>query len=226
VENFSFKRILFLTILVSGVAFYGAVSVFASFTLRPVDERILPNGRLKYSLSKDYRDFAVRSIGLCILASVGMGLTTAEVVRRRNQARKKSKSVARSLSQAGLTASTEMESLETLQLQPSRPTSPSLSEMERSTDAFLDSLLRDGFQGLEFSQPEQICRIKVPQRQQSLFAILLDGQYYSFTRAEREPETALHLLNQQSQKGNSSVITRTCDRYVIWTWQPQAELHL
>jgi hypothetical protein len=226
VENFSFKRILFLTFLVSSVAFYGAVSVFASFTLRPANERTLPNGRLQYSPSKDYRDSAVRSIGLCILASVGMGLTVAEVVRRRNQAHRKSKSGASSPPQIGLAAPTELESLEPLELQPFHSTSSFLPEMESSIGAFLDSPLGDEFQGLEFSQPEQICRIKVPQRQQSLFAISLDGQYYSFTRAEREPEIALQLLTQQSQKGESLVITRTCDRYVIWTWQPQAELYL
>jgi hypothetical protein len=225
-ENFFFKRILLLTIVVSGITFYGIFSVFASFTLRSINERTLPNGRLQYAPSKEYRDFAVRSIGLCIIASVGTGLTVAEVVRRQGKARKRKQSNDGFSPQASSSASkVELEQSERLSLEQSDTNSPQTFEIEDAINALSDSEISDVHPGLKLSQPEQICRIKVPQKQQSLLAILLDGQYYSFTRSEREPEVALQLLAQQSQKGNDVVITYTCDRYVIWRWQPKAEFH-
>lgn len=65
----------------------------------------------------------------------------------------------------------------------------------------------------------QTCRIKVPHLKQRLFAILFEGQYYSFSRAEETKEKVLEImaLGHELEK---TVITQTEKGFALWNLEP------
>ncbi len=223
-EHVSLRRILLPTIITSSVVFYAATSAFTSVTLRSSDGRTLQNGRLQYSLSQEYKEWAVRSVGLCILVSVGAGLTVAEVLRRRKRMPDPNQFEQGFFSKAELFAPTFP--LNPVALSSNGASAPIrlASEIENPASPLTHTHATDQALTLEFSYPQQICRIKVPYSYQSLFAISLDGQYYNFSRSEKDPAIALKVLAHHTHQEKRAVVTQTGDRYVIWTWQPQAEL--
>lgn len=72
----------------------------------------------------------------------------------------------------------------------------------------------------------QTCRIKIPHLEQRLFAILVNGEYYSFFRAEETKEKVLEIMAKFSHQLHKTVITKTEKGYVIWNWEPEASLDL
>jgi hypothetical protein len=75
---------------------------------------------------------------------------------------------------------------------------------------------------LESRHLYQTCRIKVPHLEQRLFAILFDGQYYSFFRAEETMEKVLEIMAKLGQRVQKTVVTKTEKGYVIWAFEPKA----
>lgn len=69
---------------------------------------------------------------------------------------------------------------------------------------------------LESRSLYQTCRIKVPYLERRLFAILFEGQYYSFFRTEKTKEKVLQLMTNLEDKLAQAVITETEKGYVIW----------
>lgn len=67
----------------------------------------------------------------------------------------------------------------------------------------------------------QTCRIKVPHLERRLFAILVEGQYYSFSRAEETKEHILEIMARLGDKLEKTVITKTEKGYVIWDLEPE-----
>jgi hypothetical protein len=67
----------------------------------------------------------------------------------------------------------------------------------------------------------QTCRIKVPHLERRLFAILVEGQYYSFSRAEETKEHVLEIMARLGDKLEKTVITKTEKGYVIWDLEPE-----
>jgi hypothetical protein len=74
---------------------------------------------------------------------------------------------------------------------------------------------------LESRSLYQTCRIEVPHLERRLFAILVDGQYYSFFRAEKTKEKALDIIAKLSHKTQRTVITKTEKGYLIWALEPE-----
>ncbi|NJP10951.1 MAG: hypothetical protein HC866_16945 [Leptolyngbyaceae cyanobacterium RU_5_1] len=190
----------------------------------------LPSGRLQYTPSKEYKDFAIRNVGVCILASVGAGLVVAELMRRKHSdhrvTRSKQPSRLQSISlipeiqpvalgslPAELASAVSSSTLETGDPENALMFSDAMTAADTDVAAFV----------LNGNQPQLTCRIRIPHIQQTLLAILLNGEYYSFVRAEKNREKALGFVARLSDRGDRAVITQTCDRYVIWTWQPYAE---
>lgn len=74
---------------------------------------------------------------------------------------------------------------------------------------------------LDSRQEYQTCRIKVPHLKQSLFAIVFNGEYYSFLRTEPSQEKALEIITKLSHRLEKMVITNTEKGYVIWNLEPE-----
>jgi hypothetical protein len=72
--------------------------------------------------------------------------------------------------------------------------------------------------------PYETYRIRVPHRQDTLFAILLEGEYYSLVRTHKSQEKILELATQLYQLGDRVIITSVGERYAVWVLQPEAYL--
>lgn len=69
----------------------------------------------------------------------------------------------------------------------------------------------------------QRCRIKVPHLERRLLAILFEGHYYSFFRAETTKEKVLEIIAKLSHRVQKTVITKTEKGYFIWAWEPEVK---
>lgn len=69
----------------------------------------------------------------------------------------------------------------------------------------------------------QRCRIKVPHLERRLLAILFEGQYYSFFRAETTKEKVLEIIAKLSHRVQKTVITKTEKGYFIWAWESEVK---
>jgi hypothetical protein len=76
---------------------------------------------------------------------------------------------------------------------------------------------------LESQTLYQRCRIKVPHLERRLLAILVDGQYYSFFRAETTKGKVLEIIAKLSHRVQKTVITKTEKGYFIWAWEPEVK---
>lgn len=76
----------------------------------------------------------------------------------------------------------------------------------------------------QISLPYETYRIRVPHRQDTLFAILLEGEYYSLVRTHKSQEKVLELATRLYQLGDRVVITSVGERYAVWALQPEAYL--
>lgn len=74
---------------------------------------------------------------------------------------------------------------------------------------------------LESQHLYQTCRIKVPHLKQRLLAILFDGQYYSFLRAEETREKVLEIIAKLDPRVQKTVITKTEKGYMVWVLEPK-----
>lgn len=107
----------------------------------------------------------------------------------------------------------------------------SLEQVENSTDLLTNGSksttkaaqkLNSNFTKiLESRQEYQTCRIKVPHLKQSLFAIIVNGEYYSFLRTEPSQERTLEIISKLSHKLENMVITNTEKGYAIWNLEPE-----
>lgn len=77
---------------------------------------------------------------------------------------------------------------------------------------------------LESRQHYKTCRINVPHLKRSLFAIEVNGQYYSFLRAEPTEEKVLEVIAKLEPSLQKTVITKTDKGYVVWALEPEASL--
>lgn len=74
---------------------------------------------------------------------------------------------------------------------------------------------------LESRHLYQTDRIKVPHLKQRLLAILVNGEYYSFFRAEKTGEKVQDVIAKLGHKIQKTVITKTEKGYVIWAFEPE-----
>jgi hypothetical protein len=76
---------------------------------------------------------------------------------------------------------------------------------------------------LEFRSQYQSCRIRVPDLEQSVAAILVDDEYYSFFKAIKEPEKVLAIVAKLGNRNDRTAITKTAKGYAIWVKEPEAD---
>ncbi|WP_228056648.1 hypothetical protein [Microcoleus sp. LEGE 07076] len=59
--------------------------------------------------------------------------------------------------------------------------------------------------------------------EQSVAAILVDGDYYSFFKALQEPEKVLAIVAKLGNRNDQTAITKIAKGYAIWVKEPEAD---
>lgn len=77
---------------------------------------------------------------------------------------------------------------------------------------------------LKSREQYQTCRLKMPHLKQRLWAIEVNGQYYSFFRVESTKEKVEEIIALMSHKVQEMVVTQTERGYVIWASNKLAHL--
>ena len=75
---------------------------------------------------------------------------------------------------------------------------------------------------LESRSQYQSCRVRVPDLELPVAAILVDREYYSFFKAVQEPSKVLTILAKLASRGDSTAITKTASGYAIWVLESEA----
>ncbi len=75
---------------------------------------------------------------------------------------------------------------------------------------------------LELRSQYQSCRIRVPDLELPVAAILVDREYYSFFKAVQEASKVLAIVAKLGNRGDSTAITKTASGYAIWVMEPEA----
>ena len=99
------------------------------------------------------------------------------------------------------------------------PTSPSLNPSLTGTSCPLQPIKL-----LIQREDYATCHIQVPEETQRLSAIALDGKFYSFFRALKDPAKALTLLLKLTVRGNQVAMTLTKVGYVVWAHESEGTL--
>ena len=76
---------------------------------------------------------------------------------------------------------------------------------------------------LELRTQYKSCRIRVPDLEQPVAAILVDREYYSFFQAIKEAEKVLAIVAKLGNRGDSTAITKTASGYAIWVMELEAD---
>jgi len=245
----SFKTIFVPTLLTSSIFFYVLVSALNLVKLQSPESPPLPTNRLQYLTSKENKDLIIRNVGFCILGSVGAGLVVAEIARRQHAARKvgllnqqptsqisndqQSSFATAPVNQLSNQVSSDVQDMGWVSFQAqvedwnsfeSVGTYSHVEDYEDHAEFHTGNEVNSSIASFSQSnQQGQKCRIRVPHLRQSLFAILLNGQYYSFARAEKNREKALNTVARLFDRGDRAVITQANNQYIVWIWQPNAE---
>lgn len=70
----------------------------------------------------------------------------------------------------------------------------------------------------------QPCHIQVPHSEHRLFAIYVEGDFYSLLRLTKTKEKSIEIARHMRTAGSQVVITETHQGYATWNWEPEAQL--
>jgi hypothetical protein len=76
--------------------------------------------------------------------------------------------------------------------------------------------------GLASYDQYQTCRIRVPHLKRRLFAVLVQGKYFSLFRSGMAQEEALEIAAKLEHRGDKPLVTQTQRGYAVWLWQAEA----
>jgi len=68
------------------------------------------------------------------------------------------------------------------------------------------------------------CEIRVPDLDESLSAIAIEGDYYSLFQVAKDQEEMRRITAILERRGDKTAITQTNGQYNIWVWEPEATL--
>jgi hypothetical protein len=188
-------------------------------------------------LESKNRDLTIRYIGVAMVLSVITGISTIEVQRNRQ--------VNRTLSVSEYLAELDQPEV----VEPFSDSAPlfdaefavEMESAEMSTLLATESGLIDDAQNetrlsADSASPQPVpeligehqeystCRIWVQHLHRRLFAIQIEGQFYSFFRLLPTLESARQTAFQLSADLTQTVITPVEQEFAVWIWQPEAEL--
>lgn len=280
-SGFPFRDIVLPAVLVSSATFAGLTLPFAFFSSDPVTVELPPffSGQIQPVFATERKDMAIRYVGFAIVASVGAGMGTVELIRTRHASQKLTQTQ-KQVSSLQLSLQGKEAQIETLkqsgdadsvspmleldELPEDDSGFPTLSleqylaaetpELHSFGEGMFDSSLTFGngatiaaewadagvsgseqqidqstlVQTLSADFSPQVCRdfvtcrVRVPQLQRSLFALLYQGEYYSLFRVRENQTQAQAIVTRLHQSGRKAVMTEVESGYAVWTYQPHA----
>lgn len=197
-----------------------------------------------------HKDIAIPFIGTTIMLSAGAGIATAEIVRKRLSAQQEvlGTPVSDEFSFAEkATASSNLVSELPLVDETFRwPTAEGHGAVSAETPEAVETDLFDGVSGalwspaaaagtwahtasnmdekvIVFPGQYQRCRIQIPQRQEQLYAIEFNEQFYSLLSAGIPKEDALSAVEQLTQEKRVAILTRMNQGYAVWVLESEAQ---
>lgn len=207
----------------------------------PVTVRLPPllRGGVQPILESENRDVAIRYVGGVIVVSVSAGIITIEVLRRLHASRRLVETQSPlPLFQSDLQQEEDIPADQPFSLAFLEENIDSFSSeanyalLLAKTDAKATHLELNAVhsqtlgQILESNRQYETCRIRVPHLERRLFAILWQGEYYSYLKTQKTKDKALEAVAKLNQSAEKSVITLTEQGYTIWVLQPEAFLDL
>ena len=96
-----------------------------------------------------------------------------------------------------------------------------IGKSESGYDSVFKELKLAGSNILSSREQYQICRLEMPHLKRRLFAVLVNGEYYSFLRSEKTQDNLRATMNKLSHRVGKTVITKTEKGYTIWVWEPE-----
>ncbi len=78
------------------------------------------------------------------------------------------------------------------------------------------------FKILEFRNQYRSCHIRLPDDDQRVAAVMVDGKFYSLLKIVRDREKALKICDLLVAKGGEVVLTKTAKGDAIWLWEADA----
>lgn len=80
------------------------------------------------------------------------------------------------------------------------------------------------FKFLTSRQQYRSCRVHVPDIDNHIAAVSLDGQYYSFFKIVTDADALMKLLFRLSEQGDYAVVIPSSKGYQVWIWEHEATL--
>jgi len=221
------RNVVFPAVLLSCSIFSTLTLPFVLSDPNPVDVKLPPffEGEIQPIFTGDNKTFTIRYIGAAIVISVGTGLLTVEVLRRMQHSTQTGNSVLQSdddsLPNSELLSGESGDSFDWESFTPlpdlveafefrevgagSDGTSPelALSAEANSGIAVLDD------QG-------ETCRIKIPDSEQTQFALMWNGDYYRFFRVRQTQDKALAIARKLARQGEQVVVSHLEQGYAVW----------
>ncbi|NJR59062.1 MAG: hypothetical protein HC769_09520 [Cyanobacteria bacterium CRU_2_1] len=267
------RNVVLPAVLISSAVFATLTLPFVLFTSDSFATQVPTALRNQFQpiFRNQNKEMAIRYVGCSIVASVGSGIFTIDLLRRLKASRKfdpiqnylsnyeqDSEPLAEvseefsildidqkddvssvlivgtEYSSAFVTETEYLEGEEAIALKTISDDQMFSSQLMQDLDTFSPDSSEMGLQSvtqnsnvaliLESHQQYQTCRIQVPDHDRRLFAVLLDGHYYSLLRTQKNRDKALTMAAKLKLKGDKAIITKMERHYAIWIWQPEAYL--
>ena len=81
---------------------------------------------------------------------------------------------------------------------------------------------RSRFKLLESREQYHPCHVRVPDLEQRLAAVLVDGSYYSLLKVAKDEAQAMELASRLVNRGNDTVVIKNFKGYTVWVVEPDA----
>jgi hypothetical protein len=78
------------------------------------------------------------------------------------------------------------------------------------------------FKLLESRDQYHPCHVRVPDLEQRLAAVLVDGSYYSLLKVAKDEAQAMELATRLVNRGNDTVVIKNFKGYTVWVVEPEA----
>ncbi|MBW4520145.1 MAG: hypothetical protein KME16_10660 [Scytolyngbya sp. HA4215-MV1] len=101
--------------------------------------------------------------------------------------------------------------------QPHAPVTPSVSS---STAPSIP--VKSRLKILDSREQYHPCHVRVPDLEQRLAAVLVDGSYYSLLKVAKDEAQAMELATRLVNRGNDTVVIKNFKGYTVWVVEPEA----
>lgn len=203
-------------------------------------------------LDSVHKEIAISYIGTVMILSTGMGITTAEILRRRYQKSEDTpdlKSVLTDFIDNNSYQETDEMDTQFSEILADLPQAvPAWSDEIQTVDDATADVTNDSYQ-FSTEMPEaswpvpsddleedadstvmifpgqyQRCRIQLPGQQEQHYAISFDEQFYSLLSAGVSKEQALTEVKHLAEEDRAAILTTMNQGYAIWVLEPEARL--